>query len=287
MSEKTELTSRFAGRTASLSAYACGFAAAISLLSFTAAARADVYWQVQSGDWSTSANWSGGLPTSSGTADIVDGGTASVTTTGDICNTLLLGNTAGSGFVQMTSGALTVSNSTYVGYSGAGTFIQSGGTNTSAYLDLGYNFGASGTYSLNGGSLNANTTYVGYSGTGTFTQSGGINASGVALFLGYNSGSSGTYNLSGGSLSPNFTYVGDYGTGVFTQSGGTNAISNYLYLGVNSGGNGTYSLNGGFLSAPLRTLVTRRRVHSRNRAERMQLVANYTSASAGATGPTT
>ena len=97
MNEKTVLTSRFAGRMASLSAIVCGFAAAISLLSFAAAARADTSWQSldPSADWSTSANWSSGLPTSGTDAYIINGGTANITTTGDACNTLTLGTTGG------------------------------------------------------------------------------------------------------------------------------------------------------------------------------------------------
>ena len=58
----------------------------------------------------------------------------------------------------------------YVGYSGTGDFVQSGGTNGASYyggLYLGYNSGAGGTYNLSGtGTLNANSQYVGYSGTG-------------------------------------------------------------------------------------------------------------------------
>ena len=48
-------------------------------------------------------------------------------------------------------------------------------------LYLGYNAGASGTYTLSGsGLLSAWTQYVGYSGTGNFTQTGGTNASSTA-----------------------------------------------------------------------------------------------------------
>ena len=181
-----------------------------------------------------------GLPTSNANADIFNGGTATVTTTGDVCSVLSLGNTAGSGTVQMTGGSLTVSNSTCrrllrhgelyavrrerhdlqqllrprFGYQsgGNGTYSLSGGTNTIvAQLDLGYSSGSSGTYSLSGtGQLRVNGTYsagyygeyVGFSGTGSFTQSGGTNADSEYinpwnLLLGYNSGSSGSYGLWG------------------------------------------------------------------------------------------
>ena len=74
----------------------------------------------------------------------------------------------------------------YVGYSGAGTFTQSGGTNSiQNNLALSANAGGSGTYNLSGsGQLSASYEYVGCSGTGTFTQSGGTNSIGSYLYLG-------------------------------------------------------------------------------------------------------
>ena len=41
----------------------------------------------------------------------------------------------------------------YVGYNGTGSFTQSGGTSTVFFLQLGYNAGGSGTYSLSGSGL--------------------------------------------------------------------------------------------------------------------------------------
>ena len=99
----------------------------------------------------------------------------------------------------------------YVGFSGTGSFTQSGGTNSisSNSFYLGYNAGSSGTYSLSGGQLSASYEYVGYSGTGTFTQSGGTNSISYYLYLGYNAGGSGTYSLSGsGQLSASYRVRG-------------------------------------------------------------------------------
>ena len=148
-------TAEGSGSRSRLLAHPLAFAAAFLLLS-PPPVQAQTYWQSldPTADWSTAANWSGGLPTSSGTADIVNGGTASVTTTGDACWCLSLGSTAGSGAIQMTGGSLNIIYETYVGWSGVGTFTQSGGTNNiSDYLCLGYNSGASGTYSFSGGAL--------------------------------------------------------------------------------------------------------------------------------------
>ena len=54
--------------------------AALLLLS-SSAARADTYWNVTSGDWSSAGNWTSGLPTSSNNADIYNGGTVTISTT--------------------------------------------------------------------------------------------------------------------------------------------------------------------------------------------------------------
>ena len=91
-----------------------------------------------------------------------------------------------------------------VGYSGTGTFTQSGGTNdvssTNAAIYLGGSLGgspiSSGNYNLSGsGFLAAYNEYVGYVGTGSFMQSGGTNKVGSTLSLG-GFIASGTYNLS-------------------------------------------------------------------------------------------
>ena len=187
-------------------------------------ARADVTWNVQSGDWSSGGNWSGGgVPAPNSNADIYNGGTATISQVGEVCNTLSLGNTAGSGTIQMNGGYLKVGNigmgTVYVGYSGAGNFNQSGGTfNYNTYGDfvyLGYNPGSSGTYNLNGtGSFLSDFEYVGYSGTGTVTQSAGTSTISYGTYygilaLGDNPGSSGTYNLNGtGQLSAQIEDVG-------------------------------------------------------------------------------
>ncbi len=241
-----------------------GFAAAAVLLLSPPSARADVTWNVQSGDWSSGGNWSGGgVPAPNSNADIYNGGTATISQVGEVCNTLSLGNTAGSGTIQMNGGYLKVGNigmgSVYVGYSGAGNFNQSGGTfNYNTYGDevyLGYNPGSSGTYNLNGtGSFFAYDLWVGYSGTGTVTQSAGTSTISYGTYygilaLGNNPGSSGTYNLNGtGQLSAQIEDVGyNSTTGVFQQTGGVNTAG---LLTIASNGRylfsaGTLQLNGG------------------------------------------
>ncbi len=110
------------------------------------------------------------------------GGANTVT---DYCNhgLFLAYNAGSSGSYNLSGSGLLSASNEYVGYSGAGTFTQSGGTNNtipvSGGLYLGYNPGSSGSYNLSGsGLLSGYSEYVGYSGTGTFTQSGGTNSGG-------------------------------------------------------------------------------------------------------------
>jgi autotransporter-associated beta strand protein len=177
-------------------------------------------------------------------------------------------SSSGSGNYTLGGGSLSVVNSPgaeYLGYSGTGTFTQTGGTNSvwdgsnpiGYSLCLGYNPSGSGTYSLSQtGYLSAPYQYLGYSGGGSFTQSGGSNSASEYIYLGYNgpSGSSpasnGTYSLIGpGVLSAGVLVVGNSGGGNFTQSDGSNNPGD-LYLGDVFGGSGEYNLSAtGRLSA--------------------------------------
>lgn len=175
-----------------------------------------------------------------------------------------------------------VAGSMNIGYSGAGTFVQTGGSVSAGYTwNLGTNVGASGAYLLSDGSL-AQTVgdpneYVGYGGAGEFIQSGGSNSmngldNGASLALGFKAGSSGTYILSGGTIyvdastsgsSHGEEFVGDGGTGNFIQTGGTNQIGalspifdeygrspqlDAVLIGVQKNSSGLYTLGAGTLT---------------------------------------
>ena len=145
----------------------------------------------------------------------------------------------------------------YVGYSGEGTFNQTGGINN-----------PNGNFVYR---LSARQQWVvlaqrrrnellgediGRSGTGIFTQTGGTNNAEV-LSLGYNSGASGTYHLSGGTLKSGLAYIGAGGTAIFNQSGGTHIVTDELSVGYFSPGGGyggTYNLTGGTLT--LKSMVS-------------------------------
>ena len=230
---------------------------AVTLASFVAlvliaplGARGDVTWTLPAGrvgDWSVASNWGGSVPGSSDNAYVLNGGTLSVTQTGEVCNALSLGGSGGT--VNMTAGALSA-GAVYVGNAGTGSFTQFGGTNnTWGNLYLGYSTGSYGSYNLTGsGQLYTSASeFVGYSGTANFTQNSGANSAGN-LTLGNNPNSNGTYNLSGsGQVTASFIYIGSSGSGSVTQSGQSNALSENLYLGNNPGGVGTYNLYGGEL----------------------------------------
>jgi autotransporter-associated beta strand protein len=125
--------------------------------------------------------------------------------TNDISYGLYLGYNAASSGSAAASGSYTLSGGSlcasyqYVGYGGAGTFTQTGGTDAVAYnLNLGWYSPSSGAYSLSGsGQLSAAGEYVGAgtSATAVFQQSGGSNTVASLVIA---PGSS--YVLSGGTL---------------------------------------------------------------------------------------
>ena len=247
------------------------------VLSPATVAAATRYWKnsvASPGSWTSGNNWSatsatgldfGGAPGTNDTVNIRPTDGADHTVTYNVGSPLTLTQlnvdvTGGPGTtmatLSMSANNLTSSNE-WIGYSGRGTFEQSGGTNTiatgSGFLDVGVFAGAKGTYNLSGtGSLVVNTIeYIGDIGTGVFNQTGGKNSiSGPTpnLYLGYNAmGTGGTYNLSGGAISTieGLEAVGYKSVGTFNQSGGTNDAS---YLTVAENATGTYTLSGGTLS---------------------------------------
>ena len=179
------------------------------------------------------------------------GGQGSYTQSGgtdNIASYLYLGYAAASGGSAAASGSYTLSggsldthlpNPEYIGYYGAGSFTQSGGTNNAYKLYMANNTGSTGSYTLTGGLLSPAGEFVGYSGSATFTQSGGTNNDSGSFFLGYSSGASGNYILGGGSLSTIQEFIASSGSGIFTQSGGTNS-TNFLSVGKH----GDYILSG-------------------------------------------
>ena len=165
-----------------ISITALALLAGVALSSATAQAQ-ETFWQVSNGDWSYAGDWKlGVLPTVDIQAYIENGGTATITQSGEICKNLSVGGggetPAGSGFVQMTDGQFQIpGNTEWVGYTGLGVFTQSGGTNQ-GFLVLGY-YNGNGAYNLTGsGLLSSPEEWICDSGTGNFTQTAGTNSIG-------------------------------------------------------------------------------------------------------------
>ena len=136
-----------------------------------------------------------------------------------------------------------------VGVQGAGSLLQTGGTNSSAIF-----ISNSGSYSISGGLLQNTGDGATFVLDNSFQQSGGtinVSPNGFLLLT-----ASAAFGLSGsGQLSSKSELIGYGGSGVFTQAGGTNSVTGVsfgftgLILGYDSGDNGTYNLNGGLLDA--------------------------------------
>jgi hypothetical protein len=184
-------------------------------------------------------NSSGSMSLSGGTLTVVDedigigtfargtftqtAGVHTITASGT--NGLLLGDHArSSGTFTLSGGSLNLPSGTlYVGFQGAGTFTQTGGSNSAFNLSIGSFFNgtnpaAVGSYTLsNNAVLNvASTESVGFDGTGLLNQTGGTHTAGN-LVIAATVGSNGAFNYSGGSLA-----VGSMtNNGTFTQTGPT------------------------------------------------------------------
>lgn len=164
---------------------------------------------------------------------------------------LVLGSLSdSSGVFNLMAGSLSVLNDEFIGGSGTGDFVQTGGTNlTAENIFLGYDDAESqGTYAISNGVLSVGgQVQVGVAGTGLFNQNGG-SVSADYIQIGCNTGATGQYNLYGGSVNaPAWIQVGYSGTASFAQSGGAVSVGGIgIFLGSNSGGtgSGTYSLSG-------------------------------------------
>ena len=139
------------------------------------------------------------------------------------------------------TGSLSVAGIEYIGFSGTGTFIQIGGTNTvTGTMTLAAQSGSSGTYDLSTGSLSVGTNeYVGYGGgNGAFIQSGGTHTVTGTMTLAAMPGSSGSYDLQGGTLTVNGGITNNangsfnVGAGTTATAGGAGFVNHGLLKGA-------------------------------------------------------
>jgi T5SS/PEP-CTERM-associated repeat protein len=166
-------------------------------------------WIDATGDWFTPANWSAGVPDSSTTAQINNGGTAQIMASGAAASLVELGVAAGDvGTLSVSgTGSLVDGGAMNVGENGAGTLnITKGGTVSDSDAVVGSGSGSTGTVSVDGpGSTwshdGAITVAVDANGTGTvFISNGGSMTTGVngsGSVIGHGPKSSGTVNVTG------------------------------------------------------------------------------------------
>jgi T5SS/PEP-CTERM-associated repeat protein/autotransporter-associated beta strand protein len=112
----------------------------------------------------------------------------------------LFSGSSGTVTVAGAGSSLTTNSGLYIGYSGAGTMaISNGGTvtNSTGFVPIGYNSGASGTVTVDGAGSNFNTPslYVGYLGAGTLTLSNGGTVTATDIHVAGFFGSTGTINI--------------------------------------------------------------------------------------------
>ncbi|MCK4626189.1 MAG: hypothetical protein KAV00_12805, partial [Phycisphaerae bacterium] len=136
-----------------------------------------------------------------------------------------------------------------IGYTGTGLFTQTGGTNTTEYLILGYEAGSSGTYIMQGdGQLVTRSIKVGCGGTGHFIQeSGTVTSRGLGI-KGEEESGDGLYEMRGGLLDIDSASIGEFGSGTIRQSGGVVVCDGNLNIGAWKPGPGTYELSDGQLT---------------------------------------
>jgi hypothetical protein len=160
------------------------FAAAVSTIFGRCACASTDSWNDGTGNWSVGSNWlSGNVPAAGDTVNLTQSDAANRTVTFDAAAT------SGTGFAQLNIdatgpgsmslyqalGTFNVSGTAYIGNSGTGSFVQTGGSNSVGTIQLGFLASANGSYTLsNNASLSAvSNEYIGNAGLGNFVQSGG------------------------------------------------------------------------------------------------------------------
>jgi T5SS/PEP-CTERM-associated repeat protein len=216
-------------------------------------------WTDATGDWFTAANWSAGVPDSSTTAQINNGGTAQIMAAGAAASLVELGVAAGDMGTLSVSGVGTLldGGALTVGENGTGTLnITKGGAVSDSDATVGSGSGSTGaalvdgpgsTWSHDGAIIigdNANATGTLTISNGGTTSTGGTGAGSV---IGHNPKSSGTVNVSGaGSTWINSAALAlsdAGGVGILNILDGGVVSSGDSILGTFDGG-GTVTLNG-------------------------------------------
>ncbi len=231
--------------------------ASLYMASVDAGLLGDTYWQVPTGDWNWSGNWSAGIPSSGDDAHIDNGGTASVTSATSPCSGLSIGTSAGqSGTVDISGGSLTVNDSLTVGDDGEGAlYIRDGAvfSNSSSMSDLYIGrqpAGAGSVFVSGSGSLwdraGGVEMRVGQAGQGYVRVEDGGEISGASLSIGTDSTGIGYVVVTGESSSwdNGGLWVAELGVGELTIENGGVFSTTYSEIGGVSDGDGTVTVKG-------------------------------------------
>ncbi|REK17894.1 MAG: hypothetical protein DWQ37_05055 [Planctomycetota bacterium] len=184
-------------------------AAALVGAAVSAQAQAPTNWQASpssAANWFDGTHWSAGVPSTSHTAIVDNGGT-----------TEIAGGTAEADGVRL-------------GMSNSGHLLQTGGSLDidDGHLTIAQGVGSLGSYTMQDGSL---TIYRGFNlglqGSGQFDQNGGqVTLTDQAMRFGNTASGIGIYNLRAGSFRVlRELSIGGRGTGALVQSGGTSEIA--------------------------------------------------------------
>jgi T5SS/PEP-CTERM-associated repeat protein/autotransporter-associated beta strand protein len=226
-------------------------------LSLASTAWAQSIWNVTSGDWNTSGNWSpSGIPGSGTSVEIgttSSNRTANITSANASSSTAYLGFNAGNiGTVIVTNGKTwTDSSELYIGEAGTGMLtIQSGGTVSDTNGIIGDASGT-GTVTVTGSGSQWSSIgilHVGGHGTGTLNvQSGGqVNVTGDGT-IGHGSDATGHATVDGAGSQWNITgqiRVGEAGGGTLSIQNGGEVSSTLGRVGAVSGGVGVVMVSG-------------------------------------------
>jgi hypothetical protein len=214
-------------------------------------------------NWSSTGNWSSGVPSISMNAWVNNEPMINGTAT---ANSVFVGvdgndqeNTDGSMTIA-TGALLTVEDTLYLGAEEGdlGTVIHSGGTVSAVREYVGYR-GEAFYSQKSGTNVVSEALYVGeYGGSSIaparYTMSASSPGNGVLktpmLIVGGGETGFGKFQISAGGtqmVEAGTVVVGETGHGTFIQSGGLVDISGALVIGEHSTGNGSYTLNGGVL----------------------------------------
>ena len=168
-------------------------------------------WNVASGSWFTANNWTNGVPNSATSAQINNGGTATIGTTGAVSCDLTLGALGtDSGRVVVDHGSYAIQFDAAVGESGTGVLnIKNGGTVSAASAAIATvqtNPSSNGTVSVDGGSftvaaaisVGGNAASAGGTGLLSVMNSGTVTAASVHAWQSGTVTGNGTVTTTGG-----------------------------------------------------------------------------------------